>query len=221
MRRVCDGRTGVGPAGRARAIAAHRQGNRRPHGRLCMTPRVQLRGYPLILAAITIAAATRAFASPLFTGPYIRHAAGDQASDVVVADLNHDGRPDLVVAHENSESISVLLGSPGGDLAPMREYAVGTGSAVAIGDVDGDGNLDLVTGSDSIGGVDILLGNGDGTFKTPYALQGVHSPFVAVADLNGDHNLDIVTAGASLSLFTISVWLGTGNGQFPTRTEVE
>src|SRR5262245_13975730 len=95
-----------------------------------MTPsgsRIHMWGrYSLLLSAMAIAAATRAVASPLCTGPFIQHAAGESPSAVAVADMNGDGRPDLVVAHQNDNpgTVAILLASPGGGFAPLHEYAV-------------------------------------------------------------------------------------------------
>ena len=45
--------------------------------------------------------------------------AGTNAVDVAVADLNGDGKPDLAVANQQSENISILLGSGDGSQVLM------------------------------------------------------------------------------------------------------
>ena len=100
-----------------------------------------------------------------------------------VADVNGDGKPDLVVPNgcsnggcSDSEPIGVLLGNGDGVFQPALTYGSGGTSSglgsVAIADVDGDGKPDMVVtnacGKDSnctTGSLGVLLGNGDGTFR--------------------------------------------------------
>jgi hypothetical protein len=137
---------------------------------------------------------------------------------VATADLNGDGKLDLVVANTGGNTISVLLGNGNGVFKPAIEYTVGTGPAfVAIGDFNHDGKPDLAVAiegdSNSGATVAILLGNGDGTFRTPVDYQvGTQPNIVAVADFNGDGKPDL--AVSSLQSDTVSILIGNGNGTF-------
>jgi hypothetical protein len=143
---------------------------------------------------------------------------------VVVADVNGDGKSDLVVANQYADntytigSISVLLGNGDGTFQAAISYGSGAWDAysVAVGDMNGDGKPDLVVANLCVdvncanGTVAVLLGNGDGTFQTAvsYGSGGYNALSVAVGDLNGDGKLDVVVE----NIDAVSVLLGLGNG---------
>ncbi len=144
---------------------------------------------------------------------------------VVVADLNGDGVPDLVVASQCASSsncgngqVSVFLGNGDGSFKTAAPYATGPGASyfVAAGDFNGDGNLDLavVNQTSANSTVAIMLGNGDGTFQAPvaYTTGTTSGMSLAVGDFNGDGAADLAVANGSQD--SISVLLGNGDGSF-------
>src|SRR5205807_1983670 len=97
--------------------------------------------------------------------PHADFAAGFGPAAVAVGDFNGDGRPDLAVANDLQDSVSVLLGAGDGTFAPRAMLDVGTAPvAIAVGDFNGDGNADLVTPNAGDDTVSLLLGAGDGSF---------------------------------------------------------
>jgi hypothetical protein len=159
---------------------------------------------------------------------------------VAVADVNGDGKPDLVAANEcgstcTNGTLGVLLGNGNGTFQPAVTYGSGgfDSRSMAVADVNGDGKLDMiVTNLCPVGGsicvgysmhgtVGVLLGNGNGTFQAAlvYDSGEVWASSVAVADVNGDGKPDIVVAnecgGAAICFVQpIAVLLGNGNGTF-------
>ena len=76
------------------------------------------------------------------------YAVGSTPDSVAVADLNGDGKLDLIIANAGSNTVSVLLGNGAGGFGPATSFNVGTGPAsVTVGDLNGDGKLDLVVAS--------------------------------------------------------------------------
>lgn len=142
---------------------------------------------------------------------------GSSAVSVSVADVNQDGKLDLVVANLclntpacTQGSVSVLLGIGDGSFQQSVNYASGgyNANSIAVADVNGDGKLDLlvanfcITGSCPKGEVGVLLGNGNGTFQTvrTYGSGGSYARSIAVADVNGDGRPDLLVAGGVVSV---------------------
>ena len=158
-------------------------------------------------------------------------------SSVAIADLNGDGKLDLVIADDYYSYISVLLGNGDGtfEVAATYDTSGSLVSSVAIGDLNGDHIPDLAVASPcpSVGDckgvegvVSVLLGNGDGTFQTAvsYTSGAYAADSVAIADVNRDGKPDLVLANWCQSdscsdgsdQGVVSVLLGNGDGTFQT-----
>ncbi len=143
---------------------------------------------------------------------------GSGPNSIAVADFNGDGKPDLVTADANSNSLTVLLGDGLGGFtaAPGNPFAAGPGaSSVTVGDFDRDGIPDIAAANSPIGSVTILLGNGRGAFSTdpgsPFPL-GTQPQSLVAGDFDGDGNLDL--ASANFGSNNVTVLLGNGLGGF-------
>jgi hypothetical protein len=138
---------------------------------------------------------------------------------VVAADLNGDGKTDLVVANYGSNSVGVLLGNGNGTFHAEQEFPVGQHPlGVTVADVNGDGKPDLITANFYNGTLSVLLGNGNGTFQSQHTFSaGSGAANVVAADVNGDGKPDLIVTNAIA--YTVSVLLSNGNGTFqPQRT---
>jgi hypothetical protein len=117
---------------------------------------------------------------------------------VAIADVNGDGRLDLLAANMMSNTLSVLLGDGDGTFRSPVTYAAGGNNpiAIAVADIDGDGKPDLLAADYGSDAVSVLLGNGDGTFQPAitYGSGGHGINSIAVADANGDGKPDLVVA---------------------------
>ncbi len=134
---------------------------------------------------------------------------GYPCTSVVVADINGDGKLDLLAANAWDHTVGVLLGKGDGTFQTAVTYASGTTpnlaqfESVAVTDADGDGKLDLLVTSETAGNnatsggtVGLLVGNGDGTFQAAvtYPSGGYTLRGVAVGDVNGDGRPDLLLA---------------------------
>ncbi len=139
------------------------------------------------------------------------------ARSPVLADLNGDGKADMVEANYNDGTISVLLGNGNGTFQAQQTYAVGTAPRqLVLDDVNGDGVPDLLVANAGDNTVGVLMGNGNGTFQAmvTYATGG-HPRSLAVGDLNGDGKPDLAVGNYGDD--TISVFLNNGDGTFQAQ----
>jgi len=176
-------------------------------------------------AALSMLASCAGEANPqnsLFQ-PAVRIAVQSKPSNVAVADLNKDGRLDLIVASEEARTVSVMLGEKGE--VPFRAVSTQTitlmesPGEMAVGDVNGDGQLDLALDHHDSYNVTLLFGNGRGGFATaptsPVVMkqgQHPHTHGLGMGDFNGDGKLDLATVNNEDN--DISVALGDGRGGF-------
>jgi hypothetical protein len=126
-------------------------------------------------------------------GPAREFATGDDPVSVVAADVNGDGKLDLVTSNFDSLDIAVLLGRGDGSFDAPRFYPVGGESGdVAVADVDGDGHPDLLA-TDSVG-LTVFPGLGGGRFgpRAKYR-TGFLADSVAVAPSGAPHPDVLVT----------------------------
>lgn len=159
------------------------------------------------------------FAAPI----RVKLGTGDEPSSVAVADLNRDGRQDIVTGDGLDQMVSVLFGDgKGGFSAPARFPAAAFAGRVVVADATGDGHPDILSaGLDA--GVSLIAGNGRGKFAAPVLLSAgseVSVLALAVADVTGDRRADLLTAnqaGGDADFATpgsVSVLAGDGAGGF-------
>lgn len=174
-------------------------------------------GFQLTSPSVLFGQSSASFTSPATTS-YTGQA---------VADVNNDGRADLILA--NSKGITVQLGQANDSFIPQTTPPRLTTfvQVAAVGDLNGDGKPDLITST--VAGIDVYLGNGDGTFtfsneifQSAMGISG--SPSVtsaAIADINGDGKPDLIYVGTldesvSASITHLVVLPGKGDGTFGT-----
>lgn len=158
-----------------------------------------------------------AFAAPSGTR---RFAVGSAPGSIAMADLNGDGKLDIVVANEKSSDASVLLGDGNGGFSPARGSPFPAGPSpndIVVGDFNRDGHLDLAFANHETQHLTVLLGDGRGGFSpapsSPFTVTvRPHVHGIAAGDFNGDGNLDLVTD--SWAEDRLEILFGDGKGSF-------
>src|SRR5262249_47264746 len=164
-------------------------------------------------------------------GPAVMSPVGFRPGSIVTADLNNDGKQDVVVLNQGqspdfTSSASVLLGNGDGSFRPAITTGLLPGAmSVTAGDFNNDGRLDLAISNRLTDVVELLRGNGDGAFQAnpvllPIPRNGATFPTitsVAVADFEHDGTLDIAVTSAASN--TVGVFLGNGDGTFRARAD--
>jgi hypothetical protein len=162
---------------------------------------------------------------PSVVGIYLNNGAGTLSepfyyqinrnpASILVDDLNHDGKADLIIGHGFSQGLTILLGNGAGRFsAPTNIAAASDSGVIAGGDFNGDNNLDVVMfPANTNGTVALMLGNGAGGFGAPVNISSVASLTALTAgDFNGDGKLDLAMTNGSSMLFIL---LGNGSGGF-------
>jgi hypothetical protein len=140
----------------------------------------------------------------------VTYASGSSPREVVLADVNRDGRLDVVLV--SSTGVNVLLGTGTGTLGTASAYSTGStsGFSVKLYDVTRDGILDAVTANSSTT-ASVLPGRTAGTFgaATTYTV-GSSVQGVSVADFNRDGFADLALSDGFQT--NVYVLLGRASG---------
>ncbi len=132
-----------------------------------------------------------------FTPPSSAFAGTSGVHSLLVADVNGDGRPDLIVEGAAGR-IDVFAGNGDGSFQPTPSGGSGEldgtsgngGHLIALADLNHDGTWDALTSTPA--GISVLAGQGGGAFKLRNIWNaGPGGNSYAVADFNRDGNLDV------------------------------
>jgi len=137
-------------------------------------------------------------------------------ANLLTADFDHDGTPDLALTSEYGGRLVVLLGQGNGTFgAPVVSPLATQALSMAAADFDGDDFPDVALALNG-GVVSVSPGLGNGRFGSPIQIKvgGSLGPILA-ADLNGLGAQDIVVGSDT----NVAVIRGNGDGTFQAAIE--
>ena len=121
-------------------------------------------------------------------------------AQIQIADVNHDGHPDILAAMGRN-GLAIAFGVGDGTFKPAKT-SNNLSIDLALADFNADGNLDIAS---TQGGFLEALGVANGTFL-PSTNYGTGATHLAVGNFNGDNATDVVVSVRG----GLSVFLNTG-----------
>jgi len=150
-------------------------------------------------------------------------ASGQFRINPVFADLNGDGRLDMLVAstlsgyHSINRYFNNGAGGFGAGLETRYSFFI---QDMTVGDVDNDGDIDFLLTESNNDMVAIGYNDGTGTFTRTVRVPVGDAPFrTTVGDVDGDGDLDFITAnGGPSGNVKLSIGRNDGAGNFVVST---
>ena len=138
-------------------------------------------------------------------------------SYAVIADVDRDHRPDIIVANSGTNNIGIFFNIDGERFTSQEIYSTGVGSkpsSMVVGDFNKDGWCDIAVTKSSSNQIGILFGNTNRTFveKTSWTTNIPHPFRITTGDFNRDSREDLIVLYDSSDY--LSVWLGETDGIF-------
>jgi hypothetical protein len=133
---------------------------------------------------------------------------------LALADVDRDGKLDVITANSEDNDISVLLGDGAGRLAiaPRSPFPCGASPyPVALADLDGDSFVDVLVPNTGSATLTVLRGDGKGGFAPHQAIKTANRPFcVSAGDFTGDAKPDAIVTHDDARRATVLRNDGTG-----------
>jgi Bacterial Ig-like domain (group 3)/FG-GAP-like repeat len=142
---------------------------------------------------------------------------------VVVADMNHDQKPDAVMIGPGIDAnpkVSVLINQGNGTFTAEQDYTIGAANSLAVGDFNGDGFMDVAV-SEGSAGVFVLLGQSNGTLGTAKQIDTSNAVDVVAGSLTADGRTDLIVVDGGVAggqAGALLVYLCNADGSFTPAT---
>jgi FG-GAP-like repeat len=138
---------------------------------------------------------------------------GEGPESVIATDINGDGKPDLISANSQDNTLTVLTNNGAGGFGTNTTLWEGENpDCVVAADVNGDGRMDLI-GGDRFTGLTLQTQVG----FTAYRYAVGNQPYSVVAvDVTNENKLALITANSATS--TLTMFTNNGSGIFGSNT---
>jgi PKD repeat protein len=129
----------------------------------------------------------------------------DRVAGLCAADLDNDGRNDIIGAAINSNEVAWWCNSGGNPIAWTKQTVdnnFGGAITVVVADIDGDSNKDIVAAAANVGVVAWFHNNGGNPIvwtKQIIAQNFTDAHGIKVCDLDNDGDLDVIATAAGLN----------------------
>ena len=134
--------------------------------------------------------------------PPIKMDAGYRPSSIDIADVNHDGRLDVVVGNENRDTFGIFYQNPSGSLNPITFYSSPFNNAryVKCGDLNHDFRVDVAAMGWGTNEANVLLQNNSGALDPPVTYSVQHGGYdeIDTGDVTGDGKTDLIVMSGQL-----------------------
>lgn len=150
-------------------------------------------------------------------------------NEVVIVDMNRDGKADLVVGSHDSYVVTILMndGKANFDTSFSSSITMRAGDhphthGLGVSEVNGDGYPDIITANSEDHDISVMLSNGSGGYKpatgSPFPVNRAPYP-LTLGDVNADGHVDIVSTTSDRTTKAVTVLTGNGRGNF-SRKEI-
>ncbi|HEY3269052.1 MAG TPA: FG-GAP-like repeat-containing protein [Armatimonadota bacterium] len=150
-------------------------------------------------------------------GP-VRFATIGSPVSVAAADVDRDGKQDIIAVARAANSVVVWRSTGSGTFATAVSYVVGTAPrGLVVADFNGDTKPDIAVTNETSNDVTILMNDGTGSFIVQPTTIPVGAGPVAIAagDFNGDTFTDLAVSNNTAA--TLSILMGHGDGTFSVK----
>jgi hypothetical protein len=138
--------------------------------------------------------------STISFGAKTDYSTGNGTQGVAIADMNGDGKPDIITTSGNSGFFSIFLNTstPGNfKLAPKVDFTnLNHADEIVVADIDGDKMPDIIVSEFSNNSISVYRNTSNGGnlqlgSRIPFSV-GTYPSNIEVADMNGDGKLDVI-----------------------------
>lgn len=150
---------------------------------------------------------------------FTQHVVGDSGAavgvlGVAVADMQRDGRRDIITAGKNGVRVYIQQSN-----GTFQEKIIDDIKAerVIVQDFDKDGLPDMLVNADHNPGIRLYMNNGDAEFTKTWLGSGTGTA-IAVGDIDGDGAKDFVSSTLQGDKYVLERWMNNGSGTFAATT---